>query len=130
MYRSAALLYDPDCGICVATALWLRERVPATRLRLLPLTEAPRDPDLGELVAGLPLAESLHVVLPDGRVVMGARAVLAAGRLVPWWGIVAAVWDNPLGAAILEPVYREIARKRRRIGRALGLPATCAVLPR
>ena len=130
MYPTTALLYDPDCGICVATATWLRERVPATRLRVLPLTEAPSDPELGELVTGRPLTETLHVVLPDERVVTGARAVLAAGRLVPGWQIVAKAWDNPLGVAILEPVYREIARKRRRIGRALGLPATCAVPPR
>jgi predicted DCC family thiol-disulfide oxidoreductase YuxK len=126
MYRRTSLLYDPDCGICVATAAWLRSRVPAAKLRLLPLTAAPGDPILGETVIGRPLSKTLHVVAPDGRVLTGARAVLATGRLVPGWRVLAAVLDNRLSAAILEPIYREIARKRRRIGRLLGLPATCA----
>ena len=124
MYRPTTVLYDPDCSICVATAAWLARRVPPTRLRLLPLTEAPTVPSVRDLVEGRSLAEWLHVVLPDGRVATGARAVLAAGRLVRGWGIAAAVWDNSLGGAVLEPVYREVSRKRRRIGRALGLPAT------
>jgi predicted DCC family thiol-disulfide oxidoreductase YuxK len=127
MYRPTALLYDPDCGICVATASWLRERVGPDRLRLLPLTVAPDDAAVGELVAGRPLAASLHAVLADGRVVSGARAVLAAGRLVPRWNVLAMGFDHRLGHALLEPVYREVSRHRRRIGRLLGLPATCEV---
>jgi predicted DCC family thiol-disulfide oxidoreductase YuxK len=127
MYRPTTLLYDPDCGICVATAGWLRERVAADRLRLLPLAEAPLDPAVGELVAGRPLVESLHAVLPDGGVVRGARAVLVAGRLVPYWNVLATMFDHRLGHALLEPLYREVSRHRRRIGRLLGLPATCEV---
>src|SRR5262245_19687426 len=127
MYQQATFLFDPDCGICVAAAAWLQARVPADRLRLVPLTAAAADPRVRHLVAGRQLADTLHVVTPDGRVVTGARAVLAAGRLVPGWRVVARLWDNPIGAAVLEPVYREIARKRRRLGRALGLAAECVV---
>jgi len=127
MYRPTTLLYDPDCGICVATAGWLRARVAADRLRLLPLTQAPGDPAVGELVAGRPLVESLHAVLPDGGIVRGARAVLAAGRLVPRWNMLATLFDHRLGHALLEPVYPEVSRRRRRIGRVLGLPASCEV---
>jgi predicted DCC family thiol-disulfide oxidoreductase YuxK len=130
MYRPTALLYDPDCGICVATAGWLRGRVPANRLRLLPLTDAPADPDVGELVAGRQLGQSLHAVLPDGSVAYGARAVLAAGRRVPRWAILARLADHRVGYALLEPLYQLIARRRHRIGRLLGLPASCPVARR
>jgi predicted DCC family thiol-disulfide oxidoreductase YuxK len=127
MYRPTTLLYDPDCGICVATAGWLRERVAGDRLRPLPLTQAAEDVAVGELVEGRPLVESLHAVLPDGGVVRGGRAVLAAGRLVPHWNVLATLFHHRLGHALLEPVYRAVSRHRRRIGRLLGLPATCEV---
>jgi predicted DCC family thiol-disulfide oxidoreductase YuxK len=127
MYRTTALLFDPDCRICVATAGWLAARVSAGRLRLLPLTDALGDPGVGELVAGRRLATTLHAVTPDGRVLTGARAVLAAGRLVPRWRFLALLADHPLGHAVLEPIYRMISRRRHRIGRLLGLAASCEV---
>ena len=55
----------------------------------------------------------------------GARAALAAGRLLPVLGAYAALLDRPLGHRLLEPLYVEIASHRRRIGRLLGLPAEC-----
>jgi predicted DCC family thiol-disulfide oxidoreductase YuxK len=127
MYRPTSLIYDADCGLCTATAAWLALRVRPDRLRLVPLTEAPRDPDLANAVAGRPLIESLHAVRPDGSIVMGARAALEAGRLVPRWNALAILLDHRLGHAVLEPVYRLIARRRHRIGRLLGLSATCEV---
>lgn len=119
------LLYDGDCGLCTATAAWLGRRVPPDRLRLTALTDAASDPRLRPLVAGRNLSATLHVVTPDDRVLAGARAVLAAGRLVPRWRVLAVAVDRRLGHAILEPVYREIVRHRRAIGRLLRLPASC-----
>jgi predicted DCC family thiol-disulfide oxidoreductase YuxK len=127
MYRPTSLLYDPDCGICTATAAWLARRVAPERLRLVALTEAPSDRDLAEAVAGRALVESLHAVRPDGSVVTGARAALATVRLVPRWNLLAILLDHRLGNAILEPLYRLIARRRHRIGRLLGLSASCEV---
>ena len=125
MDGSGTLLYDADCGLCVATATWLEGRVPATRLGLLPLQEVGSEPRIAELVEGRNLAESLHFVGADGVVLTGARAALAAGRLVPLLGLYAALADRPLGHRLLEPLYREIASHRRRIGRLLGLPLEC-----
>lgn len=125
MDRSGTLLYDADCGLCIATATWLAERVPPSRLGLLPLQDAPADVRIGPLVEGRSLAESLHFVRAGGEVLTGARAALAAGRFVPVLGLYAALLDRPLGHLFLEPLYREIASHRRRIGRLLGLPAEC-----
>jgi predicted DCC family thiol-disulfide oxidoreductase YuxK len=126
-YRPTSLLFDPDCGICVATAAWLARRVAPDRLRLLPLTLAPADAGVGELVKGRQLAQTIHAVTPDGRMLTGARAVLAAGRLVPGWRLLARLFDHPAGHALLEPLYRLVSRRRRRIGRMLGLDASCEV---
>jgi predicted DCC family thiol-disulfide oxidoreductase YuxK len=126
---AATLLYDPDCGICVATARWLRQRVAPDRLRLLPLVEAGNDPALADRVRGRDLSTALHFVRSDGRVLTGARAVLAAGRLAPRWRALAWLFDHRIGHRLLEPIYRQVAIHRRAIGRALRLPETCEVVP-
>jgi predicted DCC family thiol-disulfide oxidoreductase YuxK len=127
--RSGTLLYDLDCSICIATAAWLARRVAATRLRLLPLGDAAADPTLAALVEGRSLSTTIHFVRADDTVLTGARALIAAGRLVPGWGFVAVLLDNRVGHRILEPVYRQIAMHRRRIGRLLRMPTACALPP-
>lgn len=127
MDRTGTLLYDADCGLCIRTATWLEKLVPPERLGLLPLQQVATDVRLSQLVAGRDLAQQLHFVGIDGRVLTGARAALAAGRLIPILGLYAALLDRPLGHQLLEPLYREIASHRRRIGRLLGLPTECAL---
>jgi predicted DCC family thiol-disulfide oxidoreductase YuxK len=128
--RSGTLLYDADCGICLATAGWLAVRVVPSRLGLLALGEAGTEPRIERLTRGRPLATTIHFVRDDDAVLTGARAVLAAVRLVPRWGFVAMALDNALGHAFLEPLYRQVATHRRRIGRLLGLPVACPLPPR
>ena len=128
--RSGVLLYDQDCGICVATAAWLADRVAPHLLGLLALSQVESDSRIEAIVGGRALSTTLHFVRSDDAVLTGACAVLAAGRLVPRWRFIAIAFDNRLGHLLLEPVYREIASHRRRIGRALGLPAACALPPR
>ena len=125
MDRTGTLLFDADCGLCIATATWLEARVPPSELGLLALQQVDADPRIAALVAGRDLSASLHFAGTDGTVLTGARAALAAGRLIPILGLYAALLDRPLGHQLLEPLYREIASHRRRIGRLLGLPAEC-----
>lgn len=122
----ATLTYDQDCGLCVATAAWLTQRVDPRRLRLVPIVDAPGDISIAADLESRDLASTLHLVRPDHAVLTGARAVLAAGRLVPRWRLLARAVDHPIGHAALEPVYRQVAGHRRAIGRALGLEAKCA----
>lgn len=130
MDRRGTLIYDGDCGICVRTAEWLADRVPAARLGLLALQHVSTEPDVAGAVAGRDLRSTIHFVRADGVVLTGARAVLAAGRLVARWRALAIVADHRVGHLLLEPLYREIATHRRRIGALLGLPAVCPILIR
>jgi acetyl esterase len=130
MDRSGTLIYDGDCGLCVATAAWLRDRAPAARLGLLPFQDIDADPEVSSRVVGRDLTESVTFVRADGLVLSGARAALAAGRLVRGWGLFAILADHPVGHAVLEPLYREVTSHRRRIGRMLGLPAVCPIVTR
>ncbi len=125
MDRSGTLLYDADCGLCIATATWLASVVSATDLGLLALQEVGSDPAIAAAVEGRGLRDRVHFVRADGQVLTGAQAVLAAGRLIPVLGVYAALLDRPLGHRLLEPLYDEIASHRRLIGRLLGLPEVC-----
>ena len=129
MDRSGTLLYDADCGLCIATATRLGQLVPPEKLGLVALQEVDSEPEVALRVLGRDLAEQLHFVRADGVVLTGARAALAAGRLIPLMGWYAAILDQPLGHALLEPLYRQVAARRRRIGGLLGLPQECP-LPR
>lgn len=130
MDRRGTLLYDGDCGLCVYTATWLGRVVPVDRLGLLALQQVDSEPALASAVAGRDLSAELTFVRADGEVLGGARAALAAGRLIPVLGWYALLADHPLGHAALQPLYREIASHRRRIGRLLGLPLVCPLVTR
>ncbi len=110
--RSGSLIYDEDCGICVAAATWLETRVAASRLGLLAVGDVEDDPRITALVERKALSATLHFVRSDDTILTGARAVLAAGRVVPRWRLLAALSDNPIGQLLLEPVYRQIAAHR------------------
>ena len=114
------MLYDADCGLCTAAAAWLMRRARAGELQAKPLQGV-------TLPGHTDLTQTLHVVMPDATVRTGARAVFAAARTVPRWGAIARLADNRIGAALLEPAYRWIARHRRGIGRRLGIKQVCAV---
>ena len=73
------------------------------------------------------LRAALHFVGRDGTLLTGARAAIAAGRSTPGWRYIARLVDHRLGYWVLEPLYREIASHRRKLSRALGLDAACAV---
>jgi len=122
----STLLIDGDCSICRASGDWLARRVPADRLRVLELQRVAEDPAVEARVHGMDLAASLHLV-DAGEVRSGASAVLGAARLAPGWRWLALPWDNAVGRALWEPAYRLVAGNRGRIGRRLGLEATCAV---
>ncbi len=71
--RSGSLLYDADCGICVATAGWLETRVPPSHLGLLALGDVEDDPRVAALVRGRPLTETIHFVRSDDAILTGAQ---------------------------------------------------------
>ncbi len=127
--RPIVVLFDPDCGLCTAGIGWLRRRAAADRVIAVPCTDIEADPRLSQLLDGHDLGATIHAVMPDDRVLTGAAAVIAAGRAVPGWGVLAILYDNRAGHALLEPAYRLVAAHRTRIGRALGIERGCAVVP-
>jgi predicted DCC family thiol-disulfide oxidoreductase YuxK len=126
--RPDTLLIDGDCGLCRAAGDWLAARVDGAELRVMELQAVAGEPELTQLVTGRDLSAALHLVRSDGTAVSGAAAVIGAGRRVPRLGVMAALYDHPLGHALWEPAYQLVARNRHRIGWALGIPALCATI--
>ena len=126
MSSPTLVLFDADCGICQASAAWLRRRASPEALEVRPLQSA-------EAIPGAPPIEVLRCVIhvrdPSGTWHRGGDGILTALAAVPRWRWFAAiVRRSPLGL-LVEPAYRVIAANRRALSRRFGLDA-CSVEPR
>ncbi len=103
------MLFDGDCGFC---RRWIRKwnRITGGRVRYLPYQEAVSQ---YQQVTAQQCAEAVQLVLPDGTVFGGARAVfkaLAIGGKYPW--LLRVYESQPLCAWFAECCYRLVARRR------------------
>lgn len=118
------MLYDGECGFCGWTVRQLRLLDLRGRFEFIPLQAAALRtdrPELALLAAERPLAEMLHVVLPDGRVEAGGRAfmeillALPGGSLFRPWPLI------PGLQAVIDAGYRWAAAHRPLLSRALRI---------
>jgi predicted DCC family thiol-disulfide oxidoreductase YuxK len=116
---TATVIYDGHCGFCAASVSWLRAHALPGALRFLPSQSPLRRawfPSLTDAQCG----DGIHLLLPDGRVFSGDRAlpeILARTR--GWWRVAwLARWLATLG--LTAPFYRWIARHRHQLP---GAPA-------
>ncbi|MGC8722663.1 MAG: thiol-disulfide oxidoreductase DCC family protein [Acidobacteriota bacterium] len=111
------VLYDGECGLCRAQALWLRRLDWRRRLRWEDFHESAAR---GTCPAGLgreALERSLHVVAADGRLFRGFLALRRLALCLPaLWPFVPLLY-LPGAASLGEPLYRLVARNRHRLDR-------------
>lgn len=113
------VLYDGSCGVCRDWSRRLAEWDDGGRIRQVPYQERGG-------VAGLPalrdaeLDRALHVVLPDGQVARGARAVIAVLPWLPGGRALGWLARLPGVAVVADRVYDAVARRRHRLGAAAG----------
>lgn len=117
-----AVLYDDDCGFCK----WSLDKLLAwdRRRRLRPVAIQSEEGE--RLLAEIPEAERLdswHLVDPQGRVTSAGPALGPLARQLPGGGPLGAVADRFPGAA--ERGYRWVAGNRSRLGRLVGVDASC-----
>jgi len=117
--RPAALIYDADCPVCRAAADWVRRNaaVPGA-FEFLPCRAAEtrsRFPAIAEAAC----LQAMHLVLPDGTVLGGEKALPEIARRTRRFRRVAALFRIP-GAGILSRfLYRAFADRRHRIAKRL-----------
>ena len=116
----AVLIYDGDCPMCRASAMWIMRRALSRgELEILPCrseTRRARYPDISEEAC----LTAMQLVLPDGRVLAGGDAAPEILRRVRGWGWVASLFSLPGARPIARRVYAWIARNRMRISCGLG----------
>ena len=116
---SAALIYDAECSMCRASALWLMRRALSTgALEILPCRSGARHQRFPQ-VAEAACMTAMQLVLPDGRVLSGADAVPELLRRIRGWGWVAGVFALPGIRPIARRLYAWIAQNRMKISCAL-----------
>jgi predicted DCC family thiol-disulfide oxidoreductase YuxK len=111
----AVLIYDSDCPMCRASALWLmRLALRGGALEILPCrspVRVARYPGISETAC----LTAMQLVLPDGRVLAGADAVPELLRRIRGLGWLAGLFAVPLVRPAARRVYAWIARNRMRI---------------
>lgn len=120
------LIYDGDCAMCRASALWLLKRAllaRATEFEIMPCGSPARRARYPQVTDEACLT-AMQLVLPDGRVLSGADAVPEILRRVPRWRWLAGLFALPGARPVARRAYRWIAANRMRLscrsGRAQG----------
>jgi predicted DCC family thiol-disulfide oxidoreductase YuxK len=108
----AVLIYDGDCAMCRASALWLmRLALAGGQLEILPCRSAPRRARYPHITDEACMM-AMQLVLPDGRTLAGADAVPELLRRIRGLGWVATVFALPGARPLSRRVYAWIARNR------------------
>ena len=111
----AVLIYDAECPMCRASAMWLMRLAMSGRaLEILPCrspVRVTRFPQVGEAAC----LTAMQLVLPDGRTLAGADAVPELLRRIRGLGWLAALFALPGMRPLARHVYAWIARNRMRI---------------
>src|SRR3990172_1228514 len=88
---------------------WVKRRDTEERIRAVPYQSAPRPPMTDELATRC--ARAVHVIIPDGRIMSGARASLVVLGVIGWPKLAAFLsWPPMIWCA--EVGYRLVARHR------------------
>jgi predicted DCC family thiol-disulfide oxidoreductase YuxK len=114
----AVLIYDGDCSMCRASALWLMRRAlagGADELEILPC-RSPVRRQRYPAIADETCMQAMQLVLPDGRVLAGADAAPEILRRIPRWRWVAGLFALPAARPVSRRAYGWIARNRMRLG--------------
>jgi predicted DCC family thiol-disulfide oxidoreductase YuxK len=117
----AVLIYDGDCSMCRASALWLMRRAlagGATTLEVMPCRSPARRARFPQIDDATCMA-AMQLVLPDGRVLGGADAVPEILERIPRWRWLRRLFEAPGVRPMSRRVYAWIARNRMKLSCAL-----------
>ena len=116
-FRPAVLIYDGDCPVCRAAAGWVRRNA-AVRdaFEYLPCRSEEtrtRFPAIAEAAC----LQAMHLVLPDGTIRAGERALPEILRRTRRYRSAALLFRLPGAGFVSRLLYRAFARRRHRFSR-------------
>lgn len=113
MLTKPVVLYDGGCSFCRSWVERIRAWDRAQKLELVPYQERAR-------VAGMPalatedVAAALHLVMPNGRIFRGGRAVWEVLGHIPRWRWVRPLLWIPGMGVVIDRAYAWVAARRHR----------------
>jgi predicted DCC family thiol-disulfide oxidoreductase YuxK len=111
----AVLVYDAECAMCRASALWLMRRASsAGALEILPCRSPVRRERFPQ-ISDEACMTAMQLVLPDGHVVTGADAVPELLRRIWGWRWAAGFFALPGVRPLGRRLYAWVARNRMKI---------------
>lgn len=111
----AVLIYDGECSMCRASALWvMRLALSGGALEILPCRSEPRRARFPR-ISDEACMTAMQLVLPDGCVLTGADAVPELLRRIRGLGWLATLFALPGARRLARRFYAWVARNRMRI---------------
>lgn len=113
------LIYDGECPVCIRAVDWIRARSDPGAFEFLSC-------HADELAKRFPRIEksaclrAMHLVLPDGSVLIGERAVPEILRRLRRYRRCASLFRLPGAELLSRAFYRWIANKRHRIAKTIS----------
>jgi predicted DCC family thiol-disulfide oxidoreductase YuxK len=118
--KKAALIYDGSCPICRSTVAWIEENEKEGSFELLPCqseTLNRRFPSVDRDAC----MRAMHLVLPDGTVLAGEKALPEIFKRLRRYRPAAVLFKLPGAETLGRVLYRWFADRRYRIARLFHL---------
>jgi len=115
----AVLIYDGKCPVCAATVKWIRENEISDSFEMISCQSDQRRSQHPE-VNRADCMQAMHLVLPDGTVLIGERALPDILARVKVYRFAAPLLKLPGTAIISRVAYRWFAERRYRIASILS----------
>ena len=114
----AVLIYDGDCRFCQGSIDWVRRREIPGEFEFLTCQSPERVERFPEIEESTCI-EAMQLVLPDGRILAGDRAVPEILKRMRGWRWLAALFRIPGLGLVSGPLYAWVARNRYAISCAI-----------
>lgn len=124
MNRRATIIYDGECGLCLHSVAWIRDRDVHRVFEYLPYQSEELDvrfPGISRQAC----VRALHLVTEDGSVLVGAEALPVILTQFPRWRALAPLLASPLLRPLSRWLYHRIAQARR----AVSISPECGLRP-
>jgi predicted DCC family thiol-disulfide oxidoreductase YuxK len=114
----AVLIYDGECPVCKKTVEWIRENMRKDAFEMVPcqsLEARKRFPSVEQAVC----MQAMQIVLPDGVVLSGDKALPEILKRLKRYGPAAALFNLPGSEILSRSFYRWFAGNRYHIANVL-----------
>ena len=115
--KKAVLIYDGNCPVCEKTVVWIKHNAKRGAFEMLPCQSGSmkqRFPSIKRAVC----MQAMQLVLPDGTVLSGEKALPEILRRLKQYSSAAALFKLPIGDPF-PGLYRWLADRRYHIARLL-----------